>query len=266
MADFQIWPLRTGTIMVDKGEYVTRGIGRGVQVGLPATAWYLTDGSHRILVDTGMCHTTLAHWHHPGSSQLEGESIQDQLESIGVNANDIETIILTHLHWDHCHNLSYFPDARVVVNDTELRFALDPVPLYDKSYEHARLGLTAPFVGRRLDTVAGDATIIPGIDVFPTPGHSPGHQSVAVSTQLGTYVIAGDAVFSYENLRPAGPNLRFTLMGRVMDVVAAWRSMERIVERADLVLPGHDSTVLEAEVYPRTGDRKIASAGKPTPS
>ncbi|MCK4790686.1 MAG: hypothetical protein KAV87_43525, partial [Desulfobacteraceae bacterium] len=70
-----------------------------------------------------------------------------------------------------------------------------------------------------------------------------------VDTEGGVHVIAGDAVFSYDNLDPAGEYLPFTLMGRFMDIVAAWRSLEDIVSRADVVLPGHDMRVLDTAVY-----------------
>jgi N-acyl homoserine lactone hydrolase len=104
-----------------------------------------------------------------------------------------------------------------------------------------------------MERLEGESELLPGITVFPTPGHSPGHQSVAVNTEGGVHVIAGDAVFSYDNLEPADDNLKFTIMGRFMDIVASWRSMEEIVRRADVVLPGHDIRVMDFEVYPRKG-------------
>lgn len=250
MSEYQIRPLKTGTIVVDKGAYVTRGIGLGRMVEIPATAWYLTDGRHRVMVDTGMCHTALADWHHRGSWQEPGQAVQEQLGAAGVDPADIEWIVLTHLHWDHCHNLDKFTNARLVVSAREYDFAHDPIPPYYKSYEHAALGIVAPFADRRFDLLDGEAEILPGLSVFPTPGHSPGHQSVAVATSGGVHVIAGDAVFAYENLEPETVHLRFTIMGRFMDIVASWRSLEEIVRRADVVLPGHDSRVFDAQVYP----------------
>jgi glyoxylase-like metal-dependent hydrolase (beta-lactamase superfamily II) len=250
MSSFRIWPLRTGTIIVDKGQYITRGIDVGLEVPIPATAWYLTDGRHKVLVDTGMCATPLADWHHPGSSQAEGEPVHERLKSLGVSPGEIELIVFTHLHWDHCHNVDQFPSARLVVSEAEVQFARDPLPIYYKSYEHERLGKQPPFLGCRFDTVNGAAEVLPGIEVFPTPGHSPGHQSVAVSTRAGTHVITGDACFSYVNLQPASDVVPFTILGRAMDLLAAWRSLETIVARADVVLPAHDEAVFAHAVYP----------------
>ena len=250
MREYQITPLKTGTIVVDKGAYVTRGIGLGEEVEIPATAWYITDGQHNIMVDTGMCHTELADWHHRGSRQEPGEPVNQKLQAIGVDPDQIELVIFTHLHWDHCHNLDKFPNARFMVSAREYAFALDPIPPYYKSFEHHKLGKKAPFIDIQLDTIEGEVEILPGLTVFPTPGHSPGHQSVSVNTNSGAHVIAGDAVFSYDNLAPANDLLKFTIMGRFADIVAAWRSLEEITRRADVVLPGHDMRTMDVKVYP----------------
>lgn len=250
MSKWEIRPLNTGTIIVDKGAYVTREMGLGKKAEIPATAWYLTDGQHKIMVDLGMCHTALADWHHPGSQQGPGEAVHERLLASGVDPRDIELIIFTHLHWDHCHNLAQFPQARYLVSAREYEFALDPIPPYYKSYEHNKLGKKPPFAGVIFETLEGEVEVMPGIRVFPTPGHSPGHQSVCVDTEAGVHVIAGDAVFSYDNLEPAGEHLPFTIMGRFTDIVASWRSLEDIVRRADVLLPGHDMRTMKVEVYP----------------
>jgi len=111
----------------------------------------------------------LADWHHPGSRQEPGEAIHEQLKHIGINPSDIELVIFTHLHWDHCHNLNKFPNARLVVSAQEHAFALDPIPPYYKSYEHHKLGKRAPFIGAQFEVVDGEAEILPGITVFPSP-------------------------------------------------------------------------------------------------
>ena len=63
------------------------------------------------------------------------------------------------------------------------------------------------------------------------------------------HVITGDAVFAYDNLQPASEHLPFTVMGRFADIVAAWKSLEEIVRRADIVLPGHDIRTMDVEFY-----------------
>jgi glyoxylase-like metal-dependent hydrolase (beta-lactamase superfamily II) len=74
---------------------------------------------------------------------------------------------------------------------------------------------------------------------------------VAVKTDGGIYVIAGDAVFADENLEPdTRRKLPFTPMGRFVNVFELYDSMERIIKRADHVLPGHGRAVGAQPVYP----------------
>jgi len=86
-------------------------------------------------------------------------------------------------------------------------------------------------------TVKGEVEIRPGIRTLPVPGHTPGSQAILVDTDKGRYVIAGDAVFTYENLERDIPP------GFHHDVDHSMESMELLRSRADHVLPSHDYTI-----------------------
>ncbi len=88
-----------------------------------------------------------------------------------------------------------------------------------------------------LDVVKGEVEIRPGIRTLPVPGHTPGSQAILVDTDQGRYVIAGDAVFTYENLERDIPP------GFHNDVDHSMESMETLRRRADHILPSHDYTV-----------------------
>ncbi|MBI4963151.1 MAG: N-acyl homoserine lactonase family protein [Desulfomonile tiedjei] len=249
--DVKIIPINTGYIKLDKGAYITPGHGNGVEVEVPTWAFLITGGTEKILVDTGMSDTKRADWHHPGSYQPEGFRIDEQLEKLGVKVDDINAVLFTHLHWDHCSNMKLFKNADYYVHAKELAFALNPHVLYHKSYESKHLGVTAPFDGVDFRTVDGEYQYNDFITLFPTPGHCPGHQSVAVKPAEGVFVIAGDAVFADENLQPdKHRNLPFTPMGRYVNVFEMFSSMEKIFEKADHILTGHGTGVSEKSVYP----------------
>lgn len=249
--DVKIYPVNTGFITLDKGAYVTMGKGYGESVEVPTWAFLVTDKREKILVDTGMCETERASWHHQGSYQPEGFRIDERLKKLGVEVEEINTVILTHLHWDHCSNMKLFKKAVFYVHSRELQFALDPHVLYYKSYESKKLGVAPPFENVELKTVDGEYDYNSFITLFPTPGHSPGHQSVAVRTAEGLYVIAGDAIFSEENLEADKErNLPFTPMGRYVNVFEMFNSMKTIVRMADYTLPGHGKGVAQKDVYP----------------
>jgi len=251
MMDTRIYPLNTGYIRLDKGAYITPGDGYGMEVEVPTWAFFVTDGKEKLLVDTGMSETKSADWHHKGSHQPEGFRIDEQLGKLGVKPEDIDAVFFTHLHWDHCSNMKLFSRARFYVHAQELAFARDPHLLYSKSYESKKLGVIPPFEGVDFQAVDGEFKVNDFITLFPTPGHCPGHQSVEIKTGEGVYVIAGDAVFADENLKPdKHRNLPFTPMGRYVNVFEMFGSMEKIFARADHILTGHGMGVSFKNVYP----------------
>ncbi len=248
---YRIRPILTGTMKVDQGIYLTWGRGAGTEVTIPATAWVIEGGPYPILVDTGMCDSERAcKWHHDGV-QGPGQDMPSRVRALGVAPEEVGMLILTHLHWDHTAYMKSFSRARYIVHRRELAFALDPIPQYYKSYEACQLGLTASFRGVEFELVDGEREILPGITVFPTFGHCPGHQSVEVRTERGPYVVAGDAVMIYDNLK-GDPEARFPMVppARFTNALESWESLKAIAGRATHVLPGHDMRVFDKEIYP----------------
>ncbi len=154
------------------------------------------------------------------------------------------------MHWDHVYYMEKFTKAQFIAHRKEYEFALDPIPLYYKSYEHPALGLRRPFEGLKIDVVDGEEEIVEGVRVFPTPGHSPGHQSVEVDTKDGSYICAGDSLFILANLNPI-PQIHYTITppARFADIVACWKSIELQKNRAanpGLLLPCHEPGIESA--------------------
>jgi glyoxylase-like metal-dependent hydrolase (beta-lactamase superfamily II) len=172
------------------------------------------------------------------------------LGALGIKPEDIDVIVFTHLHWDHCANLKRFTKAQYIVHEVELEFARNPIPPYYRSYEAPITGYEAPFWGVSFKTIKNDYEVIPGVVVIPTPGHSPGHQSVVVQTRSGKVIAAGDAVMSRENLTGDGANhLRFNMLGRYVNMKDAWNSLEKLANIGGTILPGHDYGVFDHLLY-----------------
>jgi glyoxylase-like metal-dependent hydrolase (beta-lactamase superfamily II) len=250
-----IRPLNTGFVTTVPRQYLYhhsvlpyRQVPEG-RVDLPIFSFLIQGGGDLILVDTGMAWTERAGaFHHPGSRQPEGMAIHERLADLGLSCLDVDLVILTHLHWDHCYYLDRFAKAAVMVHQREREFAYDPIPLYYKSYEHPFLGITRPFEGVPLIDLKGETRPAPGIAVLETPGHSPGHVSVEVETAQGPFIIAGDSVFVPENLEPV-EELGYDLCppGRFYDIVETWGSIRKQKARAaapDRILCSHDQGLL----------------------
>tara|TARA_Y100000310_G_C20694653_1_gene824701 strand:+ start:4581 stop:5321 length:741 start_codon:yes stop_codon:yes gene_type:complete len=244
----RIYPLKTGEIFCNKGLTTTFNVDVGKMIYIPSTAWYIETSNHKIMVDTGMCDTERANkYHYKGAKQDPDQRIDRALAKIGINIEDIDIVILTHLHWDHSFNLHLFKNAKFYVQKDELAFAKNPVSPYWNSYDYNH---NPSFLNTTFIELEGDQEILPGIRVIRTPGHSPGHQSVLVQGKEKVYAIAGDAIMCYQNLEGfPEKGHKFISIGRHADIIESWKSMEKIVNNSDFVLPGHEEKVFEKEFY-----------------
>lgn len=258
MSNLVIRPINTGYVTTIPKEYLYHhSVVKHVKnipdhrIEMPVFTFLVEGGDKLLLIDTGMAWTQRANdYHHPNSRQPEGMAIHEQLEKLGLKPTDIDIVVLTHMHWDHMFYLDRFTKADIYAHEKEYAFALDPIPLYYKSYEHPALGITRPFEGMDIKTVSGEVEIMPGVRVFETPGHSPGHMSVEVDTRDGNqYLCVGDSIFIPDNINPV-PEMHYDICppGRFCDMVALWKSIELQKARAkdpSFILCCHDKDLEE---------------------
>jgi glyoxylase-like metal-dependent hydrolase (beta-lactamase superfamily II) len=146
-------------------------------------SYLLTDETTATLVDTGIgpAGGAAAEW--LGTSGR----LPDLLDTAGVKPGEIGTVVLTHVHLDHAGwntdgTLPRFPNASYVVQAAEVEHIRGGA-----SYE--RYLKTVDEAGQ-LRTVDGETELDPGVRLVPTPGHTPGHQSVVTPRA----VLAGDVL------------------------------------------------------------------------
>ena len=254
-ATYTITPMNTGFTNTSKSQYlyhhsVHKFYDVEGSLKLPVTVFLVEGNGKKIMIDLGMSNTEIAgKYHHPGSIQPEGCAVYEQLEKRGVSPDEITDIIFTHLHWDHVYYLPKFTKAKLHVQRKEYEFALNPIPLYYKSYEYPVLGLEPQFKDREFILYDGEAEIYDGISVYPSPGHSIGHQTVTVNTTEGVYHCCGDLIFTYDNLKPV-PEMHYDITppGRFLDIVDSWNSIVDLKKRAksqDFILPTHSPEMLD---------------------
>jgi glyoxylase-like metal-dependent hydrolase (beta-lactamase superfamily II) len=228
--------LDTGTQTQDKG-VMTYLTDMGQQIQIPVTV-ALIEGPEKILVDTSFLSVERT-WRirRRKITRAPSQELLAALAAAGAHPDEITTVILTHLHYDHAGNNRLFPKARFFVQREELRYALAPTTFDATAYFAPSLGITPDYLGTKFELLDGDAEIADGVRVITTPGHTPGHQSVIVSTAGGRYCVAGDAVMWYENMEKRIPPGIHTSM------IDCMGSLERIAREADHVLPGHEPKV-----------------------
>jgi glyoxylase-like metal-dependent hydrolase (beta-lactamase superfamily II) len=241
-----VTPLCCGSLRFDKSVLVAGAT--GIEIEAPSTV-YLIEAEEVVLVDTSFGDVDRMADLHPDFEcrRPPERTLSAALDRRGYTPEDVDAVVCSHLDWDHCYNLDRFVEggAEIYVQRTELEYAIAPYPMHAVRYEAKSLGREPPWLHVPLTPLDGETEICAGVVAFPTPGHTVGHQSVAVETSEGTVVAAADAIPTFENLRGSAdaPLIR----GLAMNDFEWWRSAQEVAERADEVLPGHEWAILNAD-------------------
>ena len=179
----------------------------------PVHGFVVTHPGGAVLVDTGCGgpDEVLNDW------RVVNRSVADALAGLDMTPADIDLVINTHLHFDHCGQNAVFSHAPCCVQRTELDRAKRESPDLDDWFG---------FMNARWELLDGDIEILPGLSVITTPGHTVGHQCVVVATGGQADLLIGDAAYTPHQF--AGPPDKDVLPGQASNLVA-WRgSLDRI--------------------------------------
>lgn len=230
MPEYVIHPLVVGMNETDQG-IMTYLKGYGKRIWIPSYVFYLEGGPQNILVDTG-----LEQFHVPPEVAarygVEVLEFEEALAKYGLKPEDIDIVIHTHLHNDHCENDYKCTKARVYVQKAEYEFFLNPHPVDHRYFPDLLEGV-------EVVTVEGDQEIVPGVSVMLTPGHTPGGQSVVVQTRKGKAIITGFCC-NEQNFPASAPVVP---PGVHLNLIQAYESIQRVKAAADILIPLHDLSI-----------------------
>ena len=138
-----------------------------------------------VLYDTGIAegHEEAERLYHPVR-----RSLPDALAAAGASVSEIDLLANCHLHLDHAGENFRFPGRPIFVQRIEQAAA------EGGGLEYTLPSATFDFSGARWEVLDGEADVLPGIHVVPTPGHTPGHQALVLDTRQGRVVLAGQSV------------------------------------------------------------------------
>ncbi len=253
MARYRIRPLTLSRALAEKG-IMTYLANYGEKIWRPYIFWVIEGARENILVDSAI-HAEDYRSYHPGFRNFPIEhllSFEEALSRASMRPDDIDIIIQTHLHFDHCFNTSKCKRARIFVQEEELRFAENPHPIFSVMYPNSLLrGLT-------FETIRGQREILPGIEVIPVPGHTPGCQAVAIETKEGQAIITGFCCIKENFYPPADVKERISPMagypinipGIHYDSIQAYESLSKVKELADILLPVHEPELMDIGMIP----------------
>jgi glyoxylase-like metal-dependent hydrolase (beta-lactamase superfamily II) len=229
LMSYSITPILTGVRNPDQG-IMTYQQGYGKRIWLPIWVFLLQGEGKNILIDTGLDENELfVPPQFTEETGLEALSLVEGLQVHGLSPEDIDIVINTHLHDDHCGNNLLFPKAQFYVHEKELEFCKNPHPLDHRYDEYFIEGLE--FI-----TLTEDTEVMPGLKLLSSPGHSPGVMSVLVETGEGAVVITGFCCNS-ENFPDNGPAV---CPGVHLNAIDAYASIQKIAEMGATILPMHE--------------------------
>jgi glyoxylase-like metal-dependent hydrolase (beta-lactamase superfamily II) len=152
------------------------------------------------------------------------------LAARGLSPSDIQTVFLSHLHFDHAHNVDLFHHARFLVSRTEWSYAARP-HLDDLLIPW---GIQEQLGKSTVELLDGDGQIDDGIRFFPAPGHTPGCMAIELDTDdRGRVVIAGDAIKYAKEVICRRCDMAYDR------IETGTATIEKIIGRADRIVPGH---------------------------
>jgi glyoxylase-like metal-dependent hydrolase (beta-lactamase superfamily II) len=224
-------------------------------VGLEINTILVNTGDKLVLIDAGC-----------GADKFQKTTgrLLGNLAAAGYAPGDIDTILFTHFHFDHLWGISdhdnaslLFPSAEFVASETEVAFWSAPdladklPPEQQPRVTQANLKLATP----RLRPIKAVAEVVPGVTTFGTPGHTPGHIAVNISSGGEELLLTGDVVVNsaVSFLHPEWP------FGFDIDVPLATKTRMAFLDRAaadktlvgsyHLPFPGFGHVVREGSAY-----------------
>jgi N-acyl homoserine lactone hydrolase len=153
------------------------------------------------------------------------------LHARGLVPRDIDTVFLTHLHWDHVENLDLFAHAEILTPRVEFEYAASPRPNDWGTPPYVREILAGMNVTLLADE---EQELFPGVRTLLLPGHSVGLQGLVIDSDKGRAVLASDALWSARDAVRGVPDVAF------FDPAKAQASLDRALAAGDVFYPGHD--------------------------
>jgi len=238
MNKYLIHPIVIGTKIFDKS-MMTYQYGNGLEYTIPIYSWYIEGGDKKILIDTGEMSPIQSI---EREKAINGKifTFEQGLQKWSLKPEDIDIIIHTHLHNDHCENDYKCENAKIFVHEKEMKRIKDPHPLdYRYLYDY----IEDVEENGQIITINQDMEIIPGISCIHTPVHTDGGLTILIDTPSGKAAITGFCVIN-ENFNPPAEikamELELIPPGTHVNVYESYDIMLKIKKIADILIPLHE--------------------------
>ncbi|REK24072.1 MAG: MBL fold metallo-hydrolase [Actinobacteria bacterium] len=217
------------------------------QVRLNFGCYLITNGEHTIMIDAGMGKARTS-----GPPGMVTGLMPDAVDELGIDRDSVETVIYTHMHYDHIggsrdpSGTPVFANARHVFHEKEWAFWSTE----DTDSARAAQGIVRPFIDAdRVDLIDSDAEILPGVTAVESFGHTPGHLTISIISDGTRTLVGGDV--SNHPFQVEHPHWSLPVDN---DPVAAGRTRDRVFESIR-----DTGTVFVAGHYPMPGIGQVVT-------
>jgi glyoxylase-like metal-dependent hydrolase (beta-lactamase superfamily II) len=241
LPEYELYAIRYATRAAKRSQHFIGGDPHDGPMPMDYFTWVIKGAHQNFVVDSGFTAEIAAQ-----RARQHLRCPVDTMRHIGLGAETVTDVILTHLHYDHVGNFHKFPSARFHLQESEMAFATGRhmrYPALNRSFEiEDVVGIVRLNFADRVVWHRGDAELAPGVSVHLAPGHTAGLQIVRVHTRRGWVVLASDASHFYENMRRNRP---YATVFHVGDMVDSYRVLERLADSPRHIVPGHDPLVMQ---------------------
>ena len=212
---------------------------------------------HTILFDCGIdTHTLFAQEKIALENDRNCHDTAEVLQSIGVDPAQVDSVILSHCHWDHIGGMRFLPNAtfyiqREEVEQWNLALANADIPYSQRRIVNAHdLELLHSYMnaGRVVLLEGSTQELFPGMSIYAAAGHSYLQNILLLDCDAGRFAIVGDAAMRPENFTgiPESPgflpNLKFSV-GPLRDIIHSYRAiMDWVDGDVSHIVATHDGT------------------------
>ncbi|HUS95775.1 MAG TPA: N-acyl homoserine lactonase family protein [Hyphomicrobiaceae bacterium] len=245
--EYEIYAIKYGERIGTRGTTFLGGDPHDAPLPMDYFVWALRSPERTIVVDVGF---GKAEGEKRGRTFLRCPT--DGLRLIGIEADEVQDVVITHMHYDHAGNLALFPNAKFHIQDAELSYVTGRAMTH-KRLRHSFalpdvLQIVTMLYGDRVVFHDGSEELFPGVVTHPFPGHSRGLQSLAVNTARGTVIVASDAAHYYESFMD---ELAFSTHEDVFKMLEGYRKLRKLAPTDAHIIPGHDPEVLKRYPSPK---------------
>lgn len=277
IGDIEIHLISDGLVRVDGGgafglvprvlwsQYLAPDEQHRVPMGL--TCLLVRAAGQTLVVDTGLgtrlTPKMVANW---GLTRPTGTLI-DGLARLGVGPDEVDIVINTHLHGDHCAgNTAFAPDGGVTAAFPRARYVVQRREYEDAMHPNERTRATyfpanyEPLnQSGQLTLLDGDTEIVPGVTAVVTPGHTPGHQSVLFESGGQSALFVADLASYAVHFEKLGWMTAYDVEPLVtLETKRRWQAWA--LETNGLLIFQHDTQVAAAHLVEDANGRRVVRA------